>query len=249
MNISKKTIAISVLLMVLCLSGGFIAGYIVSYPTAYKEGYNQALLTVANLLQQAGVTLDWKDQGNGQYLFTVRTAGGTSVQMTIAVNFALVWRDQYGNLKDTGRGAGTFTNFGKNWTVQQLTGIHNMVLGGNGQNTTGNGAAQYLGNGNTVSGLSAATQQLPGEYSNNGLNRTAAATTPPTYYATGVFYENETFTVTTASSTVAAWGLYAGPYSTDTSEVTTLIAYDTGPGVKNTLVGDTLAEGWTVTFS
>ena len=65
----------------------------------------------------------------------------------------------------------------------------------------------------------------------------------------GQFNVTTTKTCSTAGITVAEWGLYWRPYSANTKDINTLIAYDSTPGSKNLAVGDTLTETWTGTFS
>ena len=255
-HISLKTFAAMALVSIICLAGGFVIGTNMAYNVAYnqgaKEAYNAALKDVAGLLQQKGITLDWQTKDDGSYVLTVTAPGGGQIAQVIVRADLVVEQRRNGQLVSSGRGQGTFTDLGKNWTVQQLGNLTGAVLAGTYINKTT--AAMYLGNANNLTVMSGtAYYQLPGEYNTtNGLGRTTNSTAAlgPTWKSTGVFTVNNTFTVATASSTVGVWGLYYGPYSaTDFSTCYSLIAYDATPGTKNTVVGDTLTESWTVTVS
>ena len=247
MNImmSKSAIILSTVLIAVALTGGFLAGTLSSYPVGYKDGatvaYNQALADVAGLLQQQGITLDWHTNPDGSYTLQVITGSGQVARANIAVNLIVEWRDSNGKLLETGRGAGTFTTLGKNWTVAQLSSIANVV-----QSNTGVNATQYalwLADSTDMTGAAVGSEQLPNEITGSGLGRLEA--TSKTFISTGVF----TCAVTkTAGATITplGWGLN---YAANGTYVKSLIAYDAGPGAKAMVSGDTLTETWTVTIS
>jgi hypothetical protein len=237
-----------VALALLCLAGGFIAGTNMAYPIAYEQGatdgYNAALIDCANLLQQKGITLDWTTNADGSYNLTVRTPDGATAQATIVVNLLLEWRDQYGNLKDTTHGAGTFTTLGKNWTVAQISSIADVV-----QSNTGVNASQYalyLSDSTDMTGAAVTSVILPNEIVNTGLERAVA--TSKNWVSTGVF--NCTVTKTATGAIVPlGWGLNYADYTSSATYRNSLIAYDAAPGSKNMADTDTLTETWTVTFT
>ena len=263
----KKTISLFVIGMFLVSAFTFMAATNMTYPVAYKDGYTtgttDTLTSVANMLQSKGVTLDWKQTTDGQYAITVTSANGQSATLNLAMNLIVTHRNAQGQVISTERGAGTFTNLGKNWTIQQIlygTAIAGFSSGGGtsgipvspdtGSNSSE--AALYLGDA-TTAGSSATSLVQPTETQANGLGR---AIETSCYYSAGTgggtigqFNVTVTKTCTPSGQTTAEWGLYFLPYSANTKNQNSLIAYDSTPGSKNFASGDTEQETWTGTFS
>lgn len=241
-----RNIILATVLAFVCLSIGFISGTNMAYSVAYNEGakvgYSSALIDVANLLQQKGITLDWINNVDGSYLLTVSLPNGQSAQANIAVNLVLEHRDKDGNLISVERGAGTFTTLGKNWTLAQISDIANVVQSNTGINDTQ--AALYLADSTDMSGASVASIILPNEITNTGMERKKSTT--DAFVSTGVFTVS---CVKTASGPIVplGWGLNYAVYTDFSGQ--SLIAYDATPGSKNMVASDTLTETWTVTIS
>ena len=243
----KWFMATSAILIGLIVASGFVCyniGLQDGFTTGVTTGYNSALKDVANLLQEKGITLDWHTNADGSYTLKVVTADGQTAQVTVAANLIV---EQYhnGKLVSSGRGAGTFTDVGKNYTLQQISNLAG-ITGSTGINTTA--IAKYLGDANNATDATAQTYMLPGEYNSTaGLHRQAGT---PSYSSVGVYTVTVTKTAN-ATATTRLWGLYALPYSaTDTTEQYSLVAWDTGGySPKNLVSGDTLNETWTIQFS
>lgn len=249
-----------ILLIFATASVSFFIGLNTASTSYYQQGVTDTLTKVANLLQTKGVTLDWKQTADG-YTITISTVGGQSATLNLAMNLYITHRDKYGNLISSERGAGTFTNLGKNFTINQIlysaANIAGFVSGGGtsgipitgstGSNTTT--ALLYLGDA-TTAGSSATSLVQPTETQLDGMARVKETSA---YYSAGTgigtigqFNCTVTKTCSSAGITVTEWGLYYGAYATDPN---TLVAYDSTPGSKNLAVGDTLQETWTGTFS
>lgn len=247
MNVNYKWLTVTAVLIGLIAASGFVCydiGVQDGYNTGAVVGYNGALKDVANLLQMKGITLDWSSNTDGSYTLKVITANGQMAQVTVAANLVV---EQYrnGRLISSGRGAGTFTDVGKNWTVQQISNLAGIV-GGTGINTTS--IAKYLGDALNTTSATSTTYMLPGEYNSTaGLHRQTGTCS---YVSTGVYSVTVTKTAN-ATATTQLWGLYCLPYSaTDTSEQYSLVAWDTGGyAAKNLVSADTLAETWTITLT
>jgi hypothetical protein len=240
-------------------------GYNDAYPVAYNQGYktgvSDALTNVANLLQTKGITVDWNVNTDGTYTLKVMSADGTSsATLKVALNLVIVHRNAAGQVIQTARGAGTFTNLGKNWTIQQILNGTAITSGGgtSGVPVTGNTGinattcAIYLGDATTAASSATSTVQ-PTETQANGLGR---ATATSIYYSAGSgqgtigqFNCTVTKTCTPSGQTSAEWGLYYRAYAAAPADQNSLIAYDSTPGSKNLASGDTLQETWTGTFS
>jgi hypothetical protein len=248
MNVSWKWLTVTAVLIGLIVASGFICyniGIQDGFNSGAVVGYNGALKDVANLLQEKGITLDWHSNTNGSYTLKVITANGQSAQVTVSANLVV---EQYrdGRLVSSGRGAGTFTDVGKNWTIQQISALSGMVAGGTGINTTS--IAKYLGDALNTTAATSTTYMLPGEYNATaGLHR---QTGTPSYVSVGVYSVTVTKTAN-ATATTQLWGLYYLPYSaTDTTSQNSLVAWDTGGyAAKNLVSADTLQETWTITLS
>ena len=151
-------------------------------------------------------------------------------------------RDANGVLKESARGAGTFTNLGKNWTICQLSNVANVVGTRSAPNATQ--YAAYLSESETAAGIGVTSQILPSEITNHGLER--AVGTSSTYISVGSWNVTKTKTVTTGSISPLIWGLNFGTYASDPNS---LVAYDATPGTKNLALGDTETETWTITIT
>lgn len=264
--------ALTIVLMV-SIAVGFIAGSNLAYPVAYNEGAKMGYTTgvtdtlqnVANLLQTKGVTLDWKQNTtDGSYVLTVTTVEGQTASLNLAMNL-IITHYHNGQVVSLERGAGTFTNYGKNYTIQQIlydsTDIAGFASGGGTSgiplpDNTGINATMgllYLGDA-TTAGSSATSTVQPTETQSDGMGRLKETAVSYSAGSTGggvigAFNVTATKTCSTAGITVAEWGLYARPHGTTTIDINSLVAYDPTPGSKNLAVGDTLAETWTGTFS
>lgn len=246
-KLNYKWLIVTAVLIGLIAASGFVCydiGVQDGFNTGTVSGYNGALKDVANLLQTQGITLDWKSNVDGSYTLKVIAASGQSAQVSVAANLVV---EQYrnGRLVSSGRGAGTFTNVGKNWTIQQLSNLAG-ITGGTGINTTS--IAKYLGDANNATAATSTTYMLPTEYNSTaGLHRQTGTCS---YVSVGVYSVTVTKTAN-ATATTTLWGLYCLPYSaTDASQQNSLVAWDTGGyAAKNLVSGDTLAETWTVTLS
>lgn len=246
---SKKAFAVGLIAIFLCSMFAFVAGtnmaYNVGYNTGAKEGYSSALVDTANLLQQKGITLDWKQQADGTYQLTARTPDGQTSQLTLAANFIDVIRNNQGQLKETARGAGTFTNLGKNWTLQQISKLTNVLGTESAPNATQ--YAAYLGESASSTGLSVTSLVLPSEITDHGLQRVVGTTS--TYISAGSWNVTVVKTVITGSISPLVWGLYFTPTTDGYANTNTLLAYDTTPGTKALALGDTETETWTITLT
>ena len=220
-----------------------------AYPVAYKEGaqvgYSAALVDTANLLQQRGITLDWNQQTDGSYKLVVHTPDGQTSQINVAANLIVEIKDKNGNLKETARGAGTFTNLGKNWTIQQIGSVANVVGTESAPNATR--MAYYLSESLTSAGIGVTSQILPSEITDHGLQRAAA--TSSTFISTGSWNCTLVKTVATGAQSPLIWGLNFTPYADATTGGNSLVAYDTTPGTKALALGDTETETWTITLT
>ena len=163
--------------------------------------------------------------------------------MNIAANFLIEIRDKNGNLKETARGAGTFTNLGKNFTATQLANFTGIITG----NTAGINAstpALYLAESNNTAGIAVTSLVIPNEIVNGGLARAKASAQTTRLLEHGL--ASVVKTVTTTAIQTSCWSLNYDAY---TSQPDSMIAYDSTPGAKNTVSGDTLTETWTITVT
>jgi len=217
------------------------------------------------MLQSKGVTLEWKQTPDvSGYSIKVNTADLQSATLNLALNLIITHRNAQGQVISTERGAGTFTNLGKNWTIQQIlydsADIAGFTSGGgtSGIPTTSDTginateAALYLGDA-TTAGSSATSLVQPTETQLDGMARLKETSV---YYSAGSgggtigqFNCTVLKTCSSAGITIAEWGLYWRPYSGNSKDINTLIAYDSTPGSKNYAVGDTETTTWTGTFS
>jgi hypothetical protein len=220
-----------------------------AYGVAYKEGalvgYTTALTDTANLLQQVGITLDWNKQTDGSYKLIVHAPNGQTSQVIIAANLLVQIHDANGKLKETARGAGTFTNLGKNWTLQQISNVANVVGTESAPNATR--IAAYLSESTSSAGIGVTSQILPSEITTNGLDRAIA--TSSTFISTGSWNCTLVKTVITGAISPLIWGLNFTPYADSTTGGNSLVAYDATPGTKNLALGDTETETWTITVT
>jgi hypothetical protein len=245
----KKLIAGVFIFLMLSSAFGFVVGTNMAYSVAYKEGalvgYTAALTDTANLLQQQGITLDWNRQADGAYKLVVHTPSGQTSQITVAANLIVEIRGADGKLKETARGAGTFTDTGKNWTIQQIGSVANVIGTESAPNATR--MAYYLSESLTSAGIGTTSKILPSEITDHGLERAAA--TASTFISTGSWNCTKVKTVTTGTQAVVVWGLNFTPYADTNTSGNSLVAYDTTPGTKNLAVGDTETETWTITLT
>lgn len=232
----KKITAAKVLVIFLLMVGTYFLGATTVVPTAfnqgYEKGYVKALADVKDVLSQKGISFSWQDLGDGKYLLSVYDAKGQMFAQGHAEVHLLLQHYRDGVMLTNETGAGVLTTIGQDWIEQQISG------------TSTTDRAIYCADSNDATDPALASwTQLPFEITANGLDRMTGA-----YTSTGV----GTWTVyvlktcSTAPQSTQLWGLHW--IVTDNSN-NNLLASDTGPAQKNMVVGDTLAETWTISVT
>lgn len=217
----KTSLILNVALLVVLVVSEFAV-----YNYAVNVGFNNAVISFTEALQQAGATVDITDLGNGSYQIHVHFPTASGESGTVSIPFELhmtVMHFRNGKLLSKTYHAMTLTDFGKNWIADKLSGASSTNFMAN---------ATYIGCSNSSQSVDTSWTSLPDEITTDGLARAKGSVTDT---GTGTWNCTKTFSVTGTNSTK----LYG--YYLDASGNTLIAAEQQGTSnQKNLQNGDTL---------